>query len=206
MQKSKQKIEPNEQVFATEYSPPFIQPASQVQPKVELKVEPEKIQISPNDISNCKIKLNDRIKEINNLKTQHLAEKQKIQDQREIDDQNLNLQNAIKMQKYKLKTTEVINQYKQNDQKINDIKIENTNCQARISGFPLTLEQAQICCLSESQKALKIKQDINEKCTVAHANLISKLSSLNNEIPNIQNQIDELKSSNDDLINKLKDC
>lgn len=201
-----QQVEPSDEVFAPQYAPPFIQPpAIQTKTKVQ-PAPPEQPQISIKDVEDCKIELNNRIKQINSYKAQKNSERQNLVMQQQMDDQQLNLQNAIKLQQYKANTAASGENYQIISDKLTAIKTENANCKSRIDMFNYNFEQVRNCCKSETERVQKLRQTIYEQCVVPQAKFNSHLSNINNEISATQVQINQFKTSNDDLQNKIINC
>jgi len=205
-QEETREVEPSDEVFAPQYAPPFIQPPV-IQEKNKVQHVPqEQPQISIKDVEDCKIELNSRIKQINAYKGQKNSERQNLIMQQQMDDQQLNLQNAIKLQEYKANTAASGENYQIMSDKLSALKEQKANCKSRIDMFNYNFEQVRNCCKSESERVQKFRQTIYEQCVVPQSKFNSHLSNINNEISTTQVQINQFKTSNDDLQNKIKNC
>ena len=206
-------IQPSEEVFPIQYSPPFIQQKIIPSEPAQEPVPEVKPVITMKNIMNCKTQLNNRITEINSIKTKDLSDNQDLLLNRQMYDQRVSAQNDEIIQEYKNESNVTNRKYIEALGLLNDIKNKNKECQKRIQSFNFNYEQLRNCCSSESQRALQIKQVLYEKCTVDPINssvnkleLVDKLSKLTNQIKSIKDQISQTQVQNDNLNTQIDKC
>jgi hypothetical protein len=103
-QKKKEKVQPSEEIFPTQYSPPFIEHkiiTNETESPISESIPEVKPVVTVKDITSCKTQLNNRITEINSIKNKHITETQDLLLNREMYDQRIASQNGEIVQKYK---------------------------------------------------------------------------------------------------------
>lgn len=192
-----------EEVKPLEYSAPIIE-----KPKViEKKEEPPIEKPNPKELENtCLKKLEDRRKEIDLKKSRQARESQERIMQNQSDDQAVNLAFATYLIQYKDQVNILVNEQKETQSIMADMKSENVKCQGVISSFDISLEQVRNCCSSETQRAAVLQQLIAEKCTGPNLLLANKLQNIKNSISNLENENVNWQNVNKDLDDKIVIC
>ena len=208
-----QEVQPSEEIFPTQYSPPFIQQKIIAPEPVPEPVPEVKPVITVKNIMSCKTKLNDRINEINKIKIKDLNDAQELLLNRQVYDQRVTAQNDEIIKGFKDESNISNRKYIDQLGVLNDVKNQNKECQKRIQSFNFNYEQLRNCCSSESQRALQIRQVLYEKCTVDPFNplinkleLVGKITSLTDQIKSVKDQISQLQINNENLNTQIDKC
>lgn len=212
-EKRREEVQPSEEIFPTQYSPPFIQQKIIThEPKVDQPTPEVQPVVTVKDITSCKTQFENRLTEINNIKKKHLSDAENLLLNRQIYDQRISLQNSEMVQQYKNEANITSQKYTDALSILNKIKDQGKECLKRFQSFNFNFEQVRNCCSSESQRALQLKQYLNEKCTVDPVTLVNKLelvtklSNINNEIKSIKNKINQLQENNNNLNQQIDTC
>ena len=209
-----QVVEPSEEIFPTQYSPPFIQqkiiapeppspePIPEVKPVITVK-----------NIMSCKTQLNNRITEINKIKSKDMNDAEELLLNRQVYDQRIQAQNDEIIKGFKEEANISNRKYIDQLGVLNDVKNQNKECQKRVQSFNFNFEQLRNCCSTETQRALQISQILYEKCTVDPFNplvnklqLVGKISTLIDQIKSAKDQISQIQSNNENLNTQIDKC
>jgi len=204
--KKYENVKPIDEVFPTQYSPPFIEQKIIVPVPVPEPVPEVKPVITLQNIMSCKVKLNNRITEINNIKNKNLSDEQELLLNRQMYDQRISAENAETVQKYKDDSASSNQKYMDAMDLLNDVKSKMKDCQLKFQSFGFNHEQVRNCCATETQRAFQMKQYLYEKCSPDKIEMASKLSAIENQIKTINDQINQTKTRNDNLITQTDTC
>jgi chromosome segregation ATPase len=205
--KKVEEVQPSEEVFPTQYSPPFIQqriitqePVSKPEPIPE--VEP----VTLKTIVSCKTLLNNRINEIASIKSKDMSDAQDLLLNRQMYDQRISAQNSETVQQYKSEANISNRNYLDALSHVSDLKAQNKDCQKKKDTFNFNYEQVRNCCSNEAERASKIRDVLYEKCTADKLPLIEKLSKINNQINSNKDLINQLQAKNDSINTQIDTC
>jgi intracellular sulfur oxidation DsrE/DsrF family protein len=202
-----QSIEANEEIVnPIEYSEIIItkpiikkqpEPVKEKQPEPEIKV----LTIS------CLQKLENRKDQIVNNKNDFIREAKDRYSKNQTDDQRTTLAVSQYLEPIKNKLTEEQNINKDENIKLNNIKVQVTACKNIISSFNIEREQVRNCCSTERKQVIETTKKIDQECKIAqNRTLTNELINIQNTISDDEKNITVLKDEIEDVTAKINNC